>query len=99
MRAGAPDQPEWHYRHSSRASHASDHGDFRTRDRSQLRRQDRRRRPAGSSTQPRRHQRLSWRTGGLMLTIERLQASYGKVQTLWEIGFEVRKGEIVALIG
>ena len=28
-----------------------------------------------------------------------LQASYGKVQTLWEIGFEVPKGEIVALIG
>ena len=34
-----------------------------------------------------------------MLTIEHLQASYGKVQTLWEIGFEVPKGEIVALIG
>jgi branched-chain amino acid transport system ATP-binding protein len=34
-----------------------------------------------------------------MLTIDHLQASYGKVQTLWEIGFEVPKGEIVALIG
>ena len=34
-----------------------------------------------------------------MLKIEHLQASYGKVQTLWEIGFEVPKGEIVALIG
>jgi len=34
-----------------------------------------------------------------MLTIEHLQASYGKVQTLWEIGFEVPKGWIVALIG
>ena len=34
-----------------------------------------------------------------MLTIEHLQASYGKVQTLWEIGFEVPKDEIVALIG
>ena len=34
-----------------------------------------------------------------MLTIAHLQASYGKVQTLWEIGFEVPKGEIVALIG
>jgi branched-chain amino acid transport system ATP-binding protein len=34
-----------------------------------------------------------------MLTIEHLQASYGKVQTLWEIGFEVPQGEIVALIG
>ncbi len=34
-----------------------------------------------------------------MLTVEHLQASYGKVQTLWEIGFEVPGGEIVALIG
>jgi branched-chain amino acid transport system ATP-binding protein len=34
-----------------------------------------------------------------MLTVDHLQASYGRVQTLWEIGFEVRKGEIVALIG
>ena len=34
-----------------------------------------------------------------MLTIDHLQASYGKVQTLWDIAFEVPKGEIVALIG
>jgi branched-chain amino acid transport system ATP-binding protein len=34
-----------------------------------------------------------------MLTVDKLQASYGKVQTLWEIGFEVPQGEIVALIG
>ncbi len=34
-----------------------------------------------------------------MLTVEHLQASYGRVQTLWEIGFEVPQGAIVALIG
>jgi branched-chain amino acid transport system ATP-binding protein len=34
-----------------------------------------------------------------MLKVEDLQAAYGKVQTLWEIGFEVPKGEIVALLG
>jgi branched-chain amino acid transport system ATP-binding protein len=34
-----------------------------------------------------------------MLTLNHLQASYGKVQTLWDIAFEVPKGEIVALIG
>jgi branched-chain amino acid transport system ATP-binding protein len=34
-----------------------------------------------------------------MLKVDGLQAAYGKVQTLWEIGFEVPKGEIVALLG
>jgi branched-chain amino acid transport system ATP-binding protein len=34
-----------------------------------------------------------------MLKVERLQAAYGKVQTLWEIGFEVPEGAIVALLG
>ena len=34
-----------------------------------------------------------------MLTIAHLQASYGKVQTLWDISFEVPAGEIVALVG
>ena len=34
-----------------------------------------------------------------MLTIAHLQASYGKVQTLWDISFEVPRGEIVALVG
>jgi len=34
-----------------------------------------------------------------MLKVDCLQAAYGKVQTLWEIGFEVPKGEIVALLG
>lgn len=34
-----------------------------------------------------------------MLKVDHLQASYGKVKTLWEISFEVPKGEIVALIG
>jgi branched-chain amino acid transport system ATP-binding protein len=34
-----------------------------------------------------------------MLTIDHLQASYGKVQTLWDISFEVPRGEIVALVG
>ena len=34
-----------------------------------------------------------------MLKVEHLQAAYGKVQTLWEVGFEVPKGAIVALLG
>jgi branched-chain amino acid transport system ATP-binding protein len=34
-----------------------------------------------------------------MLKVDHLQASYGKVQTLWEISFEVPRREIVALIG
>ena len=34
-----------------------------------------------------------------MLKVDHLQASYGKVKTLWEISFEVPEGEIVALIG
>ena len=34
-----------------------------------------------------------------MLEVDHVQAAYGKVQTLWQIGFEVPKGEIVALLG
>jgi branched-chain amino acid transport system ATP-binding protein len=34
-----------------------------------------------------------------MLKVDHLQAAYGKVQTLWQVGFEVPKGEIVALLG
>ncbi len=34
-----------------------------------------------------------------MLKVERLQAAYGKVQTLWEVAFEVPRGSIVALLG
>jgi branched-chain amino acid transport system ATP-binding protein len=34
-----------------------------------------------------------------MLKVEHLQVAYGKVQTLWDISFEVPHGEIVALIG
>ena len=34
-----------------------------------------------------------------MLAIDHLQASYGKVKTLWDISFEVPRGEIVALVG
>ncbi len=34
-----------------------------------------------------------------MLEVEGLEAAYGKVQTLWEIGFEVPNREIVALLG
>jgi len=34
-----------------------------------------------------------------MLKVEHLQVAYGKVQTLWDISFEVPRGEIVALVG
>ena len=34
-----------------------------------------------------------------MLKVDHLQVAYGKVQTLWDISFEVPQGEIVALIG
>jgi len=34
-----------------------------------------------------------------MLKVEHLQVAYGRVQTLWDVSFEVPKGEIVALIG
>ena len=34
-----------------------------------------------------------------MLKVEHLQVAYGKVQTLWDVSFEVPQGEIVALVG
>ena len=34
-----------------------------------------------------------------MLKVEHLQVAYGRVQALWDVTFEVPKGEIVALIG
>jgi branched-chain amino acid transport system ATP-binding protein len=34
-----------------------------------------------------------------MLKVDHLQASYGSVKALWDVGFDVRAGEIVALIG
>jgi branched-chain amino acid transport system ATP-binding protein len=34
-----------------------------------------------------------------MLEVEGLEAAYGKLQTLWQIGFEVPNREIVALLG
>jgi branched-chain amino acid transport system ATP-binding protein len=34
-----------------------------------------------------------------MLKVTNLQVAYGRVQTLWDISFEVPQGEIVALIG
>jgi len=34
-----------------------------------------------------------------MLTVDRIDAFYGDVQVLWEVSFEVKAGEIVALIG
>jgi branched-chain amino acid transport system ATP-binding protein len=34
-----------------------------------------------------------------MLKVEHLQVAYGRVQTLWDISFDVAQGEIVALIG
>jgi branched-chain amino acid transport system ATP-binding protein len=34
-----------------------------------------------------------------MLRVEKLEVFYGKVQALWGVSFEVRDGEIVALVG
>jgi branched-chain amino acid transport system ATP-binding protein len=34
-----------------------------------------------------------------MLTVEKLQVAYGKVQALWDVTLEVPDGEIVALVG
>lgn len=34
-----------------------------------------------------------------MLSVEKLQVSYGKVQALWDVTIEVPDGEIVALVG
>ena len=34
-----------------------------------------------------------------MLTVEGLEAAYGNVTALWGVSFDVREGEIVALVG
>jgi branched-chain amino acid transport system ATP-binding protein len=34
-----------------------------------------------------------------MLVIKNVNAFYGKIQVLWDVSFEVRKGEIVAFVG
>lgn len=34
-----------------------------------------------------------------MLRVENLEVAYGKIQALWGVSFEVREGEIVALVG
>jgi branched-chain amino acid transport system ATP-binding protein len=34
-----------------------------------------------------------------VLTVARLEAAYGNVTALWDVSFEVREGEIVALVG
>jgi branched-chain amino acid transport system ATP-binding protein len=34
-----------------------------------------------------------------MLHVEKLQVSYGKISALWDVGFDVQQGEIVALVG
>jgi branched-chain amino acid transport system ATP-binding protein len=34
-----------------------------------------------------------------MLRVEKLEVAYGKIQALWGVGFDVRDGEIVALVG
>ncbi len=35
----------------------------------------------------------------MMLHVEKLQVSYGKISALWDVGFDVGQGEIVALVG
>ncbi len=34
-----------------------------------------------------------------LLRVEELQVAYGKIQALWGVSFEVRQGEVVALVG
>jgi branched-chain amino acid transport system ATP-binding protein len=34
-----------------------------------------------------------------LLAVERIEVSYGKIQALWGVSFDVRAGEIVALVG
>ena len=34
-----------------------------------------------------------------MLDVDGLSASYGRVQVLWDVSFDVEEGEIVALVG
>jgi branched-chain amino acid transport system ATP-binding protein len=34
-----------------------------------------------------------------MLAVRRLSTFYGKIQALWDVSFEIREGEIVALVG
>lgn len=34
-----------------------------------------------------------------MLAVRKLSTFYGKIQALWEVSFEIREGEIVALVG
>jgi branched-chain amino acid transport system ATP-binding protein len=34
-----------------------------------------------------------------MLVVKNLSTSYGKIRALWDVSFEVREGEIVALVG
>src|ERR1017187_3304893 len=38
-------------------------------------------------------------SGPPMLRIDGIDVAYGDVQVLWDVSFEVKKGEIVALIG
>src|SRR5574342_1190842 len=37
--------------------------------------------------------------GTSLLRVERLEVAYGRLQALWDVSFDVRKGEIVALVG
>ena len=34
-----------------------------------------------------------------MLEVKKLNVAYGDVQVLWDINFEIKQGELVALIG
>ena len=34
-----------------------------------------------------------------MLVVKNISTFYGKIQALWDVSFEVREGEIVALVG
>src|SRR5207237_4100448 len=87
-------------RRAGRARDEGHHADLGPHRRDPPRGKDRRRaaRPRGPG--PGRDRRLSRFAGGLaMLRIEELEVSYGKIQALWGISFEIPEGEIVAVVG
>ena len=83
-----------------RARHEGHHAHLRPRDRDAVRGEDRGRLARGRRGEPRRDRGLLRGAEDLsVLSVKGLEVAYGKVQVLWGVSFEVRSGEIVALVG